>query len=371
MKILIVDTYYPNFLRSFRRSSSKLNAASYKDYKKLLFKTAFGTSDFYSYNLKRLGHKAEEIVANDEVLQRKWARENNFLVNENDFISKIQNLPYVYRFLGKPKWIQAIALAQIKRYQPDVVYMQDLTILNPTTLKEVKKYCQLLVAQIASPLPPKENLKCFDLIITSFPHYVKLFKKMGIKSEYQKLAFEPRILKQIGKQKRIYDVTFVGSFTPYHQKGSKVLEEVAQNIPVHVWGQGIEFLSPLSSLRKNYHGEAWGLDMYEIFAKSKIVINRHISVAKRYANNTRMFEATGMGALLITDNKENLNDIFIVGKEIVAYRNLQDLVKKIVFYLKNEGEREKIAELGQMKTMNDHSYKIRMEELCKILNKYI
>jgi glycosyltransferase involved in cell wall biosynthesis len=371
MKILFVDTYYPKFLESFKKNNPGILNLPYKSYKQRLFATFFGTSDFYSYNLKRLGYLTDDMVVNDEILQKKWAKENGFRVNDNWVISRLQSLPYVYRFLGKPQWVQQIALKQIKKYKPDVVYMQDLNVLNLETLREAKNYCKLLVGQIASPPPPIQNLKCFDLIITSFPHYVQKFRKMGIKSEYQKLAFEPRILKKIGKQKRIYDVTFVGSFTPYHSEGTKVLEEVALYTPVHVWGQGVEFLSPLSPLRKNYHGEAWGLDMYKILAQSKIVINRHISVSGEYANNMRLYEATGVGTTLITDHKRNLNDLFKLGKEVVEYKNSKDLIDKINYYLKNEAEREKIAKAGQRRTLRDHNYNIRMRKLVKILKKYI
>jgi spore maturation protein CgeB len=371
MKILFVDTYYPEFLKSFRKDNPNTSGLTYKKYKEELLSTFFGTSDFYSFNLQKIGLKADDIVLNDEILQKKWARENDMKIKNNWLISKLQALPYMYRFLGKPKWIQEIALAQIKKYQPDIIYMQDLSILDPETLKELKKYCRLLVGQIASPAPPKEYLKCFDLIITSFPHFVDKFRKLNIKSEYQKLAFEPRVLERVKKQERIYDVAFVGSFTPYHSAGTKVLEEVAKHVPVHVWGQGIEYLSPLSPLRKNYHGEAWGLQMYKVLAQSKIVINRHISVSGDYANNMRLYEVTGMGAMLITDKKKNLNELFKVGKEVVEYRNSKDLMNKLNYYLQHEKEREVIAELGQGRTIKDHNYQIRMKELTEILNDYI
>jgi len=192
---------------------------------------------------------------------------------------------------------------------------------------------------------------------------------MGIRSEYQKLAFEPRILKKIKKQKRIYDVTFVGSFTPYHSEGTKTLEEVAKSIPVHVWGQGIEFLSPISPLRKNYHGEAWGLEMYKILSQSKIVFNRHISVSNNYANNMRLYEATGVGAMIITDKKKNLGDLFKVGQEVIEYSDSKDLIKQIKYYLTHESEREIIAKAGQKKTLKDHNYLIRMSELVKLIKK--
>jgi hypothetical protein len=367
IKILFVDTYYSRFLGSFRKNNPECFTYSYQEYRDKLLNTFFGTSDFYSYNLRKLGHEVEDLIINDEILQKKWAKENGIKIKDNWLTTNLQRLPMVHKVLGKPQWIQQIALEQIKKARPDIVYVQDLGVFVPETLNTIKKHCKLLVGQIASPLPTIENHKCFNLIITSFPHFVEKFRKLGIKSVYQKLAFESRVLQKVGKQKRIYGVSFVGSFTPNHTEGTKILEEVARHIPVHVWGQGLRYLSPLSPLRKNYHGEAWGLDMYRILAQSKIVINRHIGVSGDYANNMRLYEATGMGAMLITDHKKNLNDIFRVGKEVVEYKNSEDLINKINYYLKNEGKREQIAIAGQTRTLKDHNYQIGMKELDRIL----
>jgi hypothetical protein len=371
MKILFVDTYYSKYLSSFRSKIPDVSGLTYFEYKKKLLSDCFGTSDFYSYNFRKMGWQADDIIINDEVLQNKWAKENGLSIKPKWVITKLQNLPYMYRFLGKPEWIQRIALAQILKYEPDIVYMQDLSILDPKSLLEVKKNSKLLVGQIASPMPSKEYLQCFDLIISSFPHFVNKFIKMGIKSEYQKLAFEPRIIKKVGKQKRIHDVSFVGSFTPRHAEGIKILEEVARQIPINVWGQGLEFLSPTSPLRKNYHGEAWGVDMYKILAQSKIVLNRHIGVSEDYANNMRLYEATGMGALLITDRKKNLKDLFKIGKEVAEYSSSEDLVSKVKHYLKSKKECSDIARSGQLHTIKNHSYCTRMAELSDILSKYV
>lgn len=370
-RFLIIDSYYPKFLKGIYKKYPQLSRQKYSKQLNFLLEQNFGTSDFYSKNLKKLGHQAEDIIANDKQLQFQWAKENNFPVKEPQLLNWLQTLPLLHRFLGRPQWVQEITLEQVKKFKPDVVYVQDLSILNPDTLKEVKQYAKLLVGQIACPLPAKENLRAFDLILTSFPHYVSLFKKMGINSEYFKIAFEPDVLKKIGKQERKYDVTFIGSFTPSHQQGIRLLESIAQEVPLNIWGQGKQFLSPQSPLRRCWRGEAWGLDMYRKLAQSKIVINRHIGVAKQYANNMRLYESTGMGAMLITDKKKNLGDLFKVGKEVVEYTSSKDLVEKIKYYLSHEDKRIEIAQAGQKRTLKEHSYKNRMNELVKIIDKYL
>lgn len=370
MKFLIVDTYYPGFLKSFYKDN-KTDNLGYREHKDLLLKQFFGTSDFYSYNLEKIGQEAEDLIINDQKLQLKWAKENGVKVKAGGIWSKIQMLPYIHRFIGRPDWMQKISLEQIKKIKPDVVYMQDLSALNPDTLKEVKKICKILIGQIACPLPSQENLKQFDLILTSFPHYVERFRKMGIKSEYFKISFDQRVLNKVGENKRIYDVVFIGSFSPHHIEGTKIMEKIAREVKADFWGYGAESLPISSPIRKNFHGEAWGLNMYKILSQSKIVINRHISVAENYANNMRLYESTGMGAMLITDHKDNLDDLFKIDKEVIAYKNIDELIKKIRFYLKNEKKREQVAKEGQKRTLKDYSYEKRMKELINIIDKYL
>ncbi len=59
-----------------------------------------------------------------------------------------------------------------------------------------------------------------------------------------------------------------------------------------------------------HHDDPWGLEMYRKLAKSKIRLNCHEEIAGNYASNMRLYKATGMGACLITDWKENLPNIF-------------------------------------------------------------
>lgn len=371
MKFLFIDTYYPAFLKYFRKKYPGVSRQSFQKQRDKLLSECFGTADFYSYNLRKLGFQAEDLIVNDEILQRCWAGENGMQFSSSGWLSKIQSFQYVYKLLGRPKWIQEIILSQIKKAKPDVLYFQDLTVLSPETLVLAKKYCRLLVGQIASPLPQEAYLRPFDLILTSFPHYADYFNKLKIKSDNFKLGFEPRILDKIGVQKRIYDVVFVGSYSWHHLHSMRLVKSLANIVPLHVWGQGIGFINPFSKIRTNYHGTAWGLKMYKILSQAKIIVNRHINVAGCYANNMRLYEATGMGAMLLTDEKKNLNDLFKVGKEIETYNNENELINKAKFYLAHEEKRKEIAAFGQQRTLKEHTYYQRMKELIEIINKHL
>jgi spore maturation protein CgeB len=115
------------------------------------------------------------------------------------------------------------------------------------------------------------------------------------------------------------------------------------------------------------HSPLYGLEMYKLFNHSKIVLNFHIGVAGKYAGNMRMFEVTGAGSCLLTDNKSNLKELYEIGKEIVAYDNVQDCVSKVKWLLENEAERKEIALAGQRRTLRDHTVEKRCELIIDLI----
>ncbi len=194
---------------------------------------------------------------------------------------------------------------------------------------------------------------------------------MGITAYYQPIAFEPRILNRLPQVVREIPVSFVGGISPYHGTGLTVLETIAKSIPLDVWGYGAQALPPESPLRQRHHGEAWGLQMFSLLAGSRITLNRHIDVAENHANNMRLFEATGCGALLLTDYRDNLGELFEIGREVVAYRSPEEAVLLARYYQQHPEEAAAIARAGQQRTLRDHSYQRRMHQTAQILERHL
>jgi spore maturation protein CgeB len=111
--------------------------------------------------------------------------------------------------------------------------------------------------------------------------------------------------------------------------------------------------------------------MYRALARSHVTLNRHINVAENYANNMRLYEATGVGTLLITDHKDNLGELFDVGKEVVAYSSPEEAADLMRYYLDHPEEASEIARAGQARTLREHTYQRRMEELVGILQRFV
>ena len=375
MKILVIDTYYDDFLKTKYNSQEKLSKYSYKDQLDKLISSRFGTSDFYSHNLKKIGIQSDELIVNCIPLQNKWAKENNLNVLNisSNIPHKLFKLPLIKNKISSLRSIFKIALEQIKNYSPDVLYCQDISFFPKEILNKIKQetHVKLLVGQIACPLPPKSFIEPYDLIITSFPHFINKLRSQGINSEYLKIGFDERILDYFKSIKRDIDFSFVGGISKHHSFAFKNIEYLTSKGDMKIFGYGADKLPINSLVRKNHKGVKWGLDMYSILAKSKISFNRHINTAENNANNMRLYEATGMGSLLLTDMKDNLHKLFEIDKEIVTYTCKEEALEKVEYLKKNPKKLSEIAYAGQEKTLNEHTYEIRMIELMEILNLYL
>jgi hypothetical protein len=279
---------------------------------------------------------------------------------------------------GYPEREQELAMAQIEAHEADVVYMQDISFFSRPRLDLLRSQGRLVVGQIATEWQNEVQIQGFDLLLTSFPHYVDRFRALGVNSEYLQIAFYGRVLDRLREEgidpeaasERPHPIAFAGGLSAgQHQWRMELLERVAEELPLRFWGYGAEALPGGSALRRAHQGEAWGLDMYRVLADSGMVINSHGSVSEGYANNMRLFESTGCGALLFTESAPNLADFFADGREVVSYDGADDLVGKLAHYLEHDDERKEIAAAGQRRTLRDHGYDRLMPRLTEIIER--
>jgi spore maturation protein CgeB len=111
--------------------------------------------------------------------------------------------------------------------------------------------------------------------------------------------------------------------------------------------------------------------MLRVLAKSKITFHRRADLVDGCAGAMRLFEATGMGAMLLTDEDSDIGLVFEPGVEVVTYSSYEDCVEKIRYFLEHESERERIALKGQERTFNDHSLNARYTFVAEqLLNQF-
>lgn len=366
MRIALVDTYYPAFLTAHYAARPPLASRPYAEQLDSLLAASFGTSDAYSRGLRALGHEATDLIVNCAPLQDAWAGTRAARL--------ASRAPTRYGTLVRARLARRVAHAQIRALDAEVVYLQDLWFFARGDLDRLRADGRLVVGQTASPAPPDELLQGYDLLLTSFPHFVPRFRALGVDARELRIAFDPEAAVRLGRtgdpgDERDLPVSFVGSVSPrVHGQGTRLLERAVGGLPdLQLWGYGAGDLDADSPLLPRYRGEAWALEMYDVLARSRIALNRHIDVAEGHANNMRLYEATGMGACLVTDRGSNLSDLFVPGEEVVAYDSADDLVTQVRALQADDDRRVAIARAGRARTLRDHTYAVRMRELDAIL----
>jgi len=355
-KVLIVGTYYPEFLAEWYGGDSQLADWPYEQQLRRLFATGFGLGDAYSDGLRQHGWEAHEVVCNADPLQARWALEHDLTLTGNVHDRR-----------------RAAVAGQVAHLRPDVLLVFEWCPLGDAFLAEIKSRVRLLTGQISSPLPANRTFAAYDLMISSWRPIVEYFRREGIDSEPLRLAFDQRVLQELAAGSEKYDVSFVGGFAAVHQDRIAWLERLLANVEIAVFAYGIEATAAGSRIRARHHGSVWGRQMYDVLGQSRITLNRHARIDVRgtidtdVAANMRLYEATGVGTCLVTDAKRNLSEMFEPGREVVTYADDEECIAQIQYLLDHDEERRRIAKAGQNRTLREHTYAARMGELSELL----
>jgi spore maturation protein CgeB len=342
----------------------------------------FGWADFWKINLENTGQfEVVEIISNIQPLQSAWAHENNVTHN-------------------KENWILDIIEAQIKFYQPEILFAHDYWHINNDFLKKIKQEVnsiKLVLGWDGICYNDVEYFKEWDMILAPLKSTADYYNNNGKRGCFFPLAFESSILNRVNiNSNKIYNTSFIGSLfleKGFHNERFKTLAKVAGEINLDLWASNFptvmekEKWHPLSKNQLNKllnhnkwqdylytwrlgsinKGSLFGKEMYETLGNSIITLNSHIDVAGNFAANMRLFEATGMGACLVTDYKENLSEFFKIDEEIVAFKSPSECIDKVKYLINNHSARERIAAAGQARTLNDYSYNKRIKTLINAL----
>ena len=363
MNILVLDTIYQSILKEMESKIQTEQLEGFEEIRKEILSYRFGTSGCYEYYFSENGHKCLELVANSVLLQSAWAKEaeirflNTKVWDKSFYFSRTKAF---HPFLSYLRQFHFLAVNQVKFYKPDVLIIKDIHEYPPIILKQFKKSVGKLVGFCSSIVVNPSNFSEYDLILSSVPANLDIAAELGVKNKRVFPAFDIRNL-EFQSEAREISTSFVGSIYSGTIPILKAALEVDPSL--QIYAPNPEALQGEPSLLNQYVGNAWGLEMYKIYGRSKITLNRHGAIASNFAANMRLFEATGMGACLITESRPNLSDLFNPSTEVVPYDDLQDLQSKLELVLESESMRQGIAEAGQRRCLQQHSYSVRIKDI--------
>ncbi len=389
MKIFRVTIAYDQYSSAFYQKNPHLTSAPYKEQKSAFDFDCFLWADFWERGFKKIGVTYKDSLYNVPAQQLQWAKEHH-VTSDN---------------------LDDILIAQINHFSPDIVWFDYNSEPLFNRIKKECKSAKLIFGTTGSAINHQTPWQKMDFVTSCAPEAVATIKSKGVPAIHIDHAFDPVVLERLGKkvfQKKI-DVSFVGQIVrknQYHILREETLIKLAEETPLSIFSPNVpsvnlnsysKFMLKLvlhklgnfmpksgqdllpnlikaqinnppklpihPKLRAICKPGLFGLDMYQMLAESRIVLNIHADSSPKYASNMRLFEVTGIGSCLLTDYRSNINALFVPDEEIVVYKSPAEAVDKIKWLLENPTEREAIAKRGQKKTFEIHTFEKRAERL--------
>lgn len=341
MKFLQLATFYSHYLSQLYRSRP-LAVLPYTEQLAAVLSDGLGAVHMLSDEMVRNGYEASTVIGNALSLQRQWALENDFSAPQ-----------------GTDELI-AITREQVERFRPDVLYLQDPIVFDGRFLRSLSWRPRLVLAWRAATIPQGTDWRGIDILLSSDAGCRATAIALGAGTA---LPFHPGfpawIKSAIGCPTDGPDLVFSGSMSAEHGHRMALLAQVAEWARRRGAQARFHILRPDQipppELADMAHPQIFGIAMYRALASAKICLNTHIDVLGSRGQNMRIFETTGSGGLLLTEDDPNLSKLFQPDLEVVTYRDGNELLEKADRLLSSPLARATIAQRGHERCMRDHN----------------
>lgn len=195
----------------------------------------------------------------------------------------------------------------------------------------------------------------FDLSWTSARVACEWYLAEGCRPIYMPEGFDSLRFRPMAEAKTI-PVSFIGAAYGFRPTAIKFLKQ--HGIDVRSYGPGWE------------NGGVWGDEQVRVINRSTINLGfGGIGYSEDLTNvKTRDFEIPGAGGgLYITSFNSDLAQHFDIGREIVCYRNRDEMLEQIRYFLDRPAEAAVIAARARRRCLADHRWLNRYAKVCRAL----
>lgn len=358
MRVLKFDLLYPDtyFRQIQERDKDYIETCSLQQYIKWIHLQEIAYGEVISEAFEQAGWEVIDFYNQDLLYRQKLQAETGikpsffqllssakrrlfYHVPLQDLVSAVTRKDVRAQILNDVLVQEAIAF-----YQPDVIFLREPAQVNNVLFRELKKnhlVVTLIGCNIAHPVnwSPLHS----DLIYTIIPEYDAFFRINGIASSLFEYGITDTAFTATTKD---IAVSFVGLLgTREQMQKTLLMEAIAAQHPFQWWGPKGPLLDSFPHLMKSWQGIVAGKEMYDVYRRSKIVVNDYVDTANNKALNMRIKEAMGAGSFLLTRFAENIR-FLEEANTLKTFKTEAECIAMISYYLIQEAEREEIALTG-------------------------
>lgn len=242
---------------------------------------------------------------------------------------------------------------------PNVIYLHTVRML-----RNLGCFVMNWSGDVREPLPQwyydmasVVNVSCFSNMVD-----VELIRKAGFQSEYLEIGYDPEIYKPEGEVIPCEPIVFMANnyitAFPLSQYRVNVVNALKRafgdsfGVYGNGWGRNQNFNHSQHEEAKKYRG-------------AKIALNISHFDFERYSSD-RLQRILGTGVMCLSHHYKGIETDYKVGEHLVTFKDENDLIEKIKFYLTHEEERKKIAEAGHQHAKNTNTFDHYVRNMIKI-----
>ncbi len=311
---------------------------------------------------------------------------NNYIINAlQDLNDNIIYLDHRFRLDEAIKYVPEI-LSSGKIQMMLVLYLVNGKTYPSEFIEELKtkypnvKYCSWVFDITMNNEYAYENkdflnlVKNYDYFFTVDKEHIDNFKKNKVNAFWAREGMCPyshfpiSSLSEEGKEIEDIDVCFMGQVSENspHKGRTELIKEIVYNFPNtkifgYPWQVGQELIP--------YH---MGRYTFNDIEHNKVVNRAKINLGhsgwpeiSEYVS-ARNYRICGAGGFLLTNETKDCDKIY-TSEEVATYKNTEDCLSKIDYYLKHGKERKIMAEKAREKTILYYSFTKSLEKIKNIV----
>lgn len=322
------------------------------------------SEEYFSLQKKRvfeaLGH---EVLFLDErreyLVPARWGKARR--------LRKLVKIIRPLKYLSKKALNFAIRRAATA-FRPDLFYTEKGKLIHSDTLAFLKRQD----IPTANWFP--DDLQEFDWVREHAGEYQYFFSFDSLVVERLKAAGLPNVhylpfgvtpetysydMTEEERSRFACDVAFVGARYPEREAA---LAKLA-NYDLKIWGWEQWQDSPLKEF---YQGRLAPTDVGKVFQAARININVHFA-SEGHGANVRTFEIPAAGGFELVSYRKDIPDLFEPGTEIDVFKDEDEMLRKVEFYLAHDTIRVQAAQAGHARVLRDHTYRARLQHMLDII----
>lgn len=283
------------------------------------------------------------------------------------FIEKSKQLKGFWR-----SHVNRALLEHVRRSRPDLLLLLKAETITADTLWQIRKTTDTMLVNVFPDNPffmgRFEAIEPCHFFFVKDSYVVDTLRKAGLKNVlYLPQCTDPDVhrpmkLDENERAECASDVCLLGSMYPYRAK----LMEHLTDFDLAIWGRGWQKSTDQRILGAYRGRDIRGTMKAKAIGASAISLNPHHPLNDINGVNRRTFDIAACGGFQLADHKPDMATVYDVDREIVCYRTLEDLKALIAHYLAHPDERRAIAEAAYLRTLRDHTYEVRAQQILDI-----